>query len=129
MRERIGWMLLALQALWFGHQQQGPSRYFCWAPLHEHVWYRIDAVLADSASANSRGEALHLNAAEVARRYDRRGTFHDRGRGEHWELNAAQHVLDSVRWHEQSLPREQRAHVTVTYRRNDRETRTWTYAP
>lgn len=116
---RVGWCFLALQALWFMHEQLGASRYFCWAPLHEHVWYRIDA------EHNGR----QLTDAEVTARYDRRGAFLDASSGEHWELNAAQHVLDTVRWHEQSLPVEQRARVTVSYRRNHHEARTWSYAP
>jgi len=119
MRDGIGAALLAAQALWFAHEQAGPSRYFCWAPLHEHVWYRV------AAERNGR----HLDDAQVRARYDRRGAFYDPARGELWELNAAQHVLDSIAWHESALPPRERMHVTVTYRIDDRESRTWTYTP
>lgn len=111
--------LLLAQLGWFAHEQAGRSRYFCWAPLHEHVWYRIDA----------RREGQPLTEAQIIARYGRLNTFHDLARGELWELNAAQHVLDSVGLRERSLPPAQRAAVTVTYRINDREPRTWTYTP
>ena len=40
---RLGACSLALQAALVRRtSRQGASRYFCWAPLHEHVWYRIE---------------------------------------------------------------------------------------
>jgi hypothetical protein len=116
---RLGGSLLVLQLAWFVHEQRGASRYFCWAPLHEHVWYRIDA---------KRGLA-QLRDAQVALRYGRRGAHYDRTRGEFWELNAAQHVIDSIVWREEALPRSQRAHVTLHYRIDAGDTQTWTYTP
>jgi hypothetical protein len=114
-----GLVLLALQVAWIAREQLGPSRYFCWAPLHEHVWYRLEARVGGVALTN----------AEVARRYGRKGAFYDVQRGEFWELNAAQHVFDTVARREGTLALEQRASVSVRYRTNDRETRSWTYAP
>jgi hypothetical protein len=116
---RLGGLLLALQAAWFIREQQGASRYFCWAPLHEHVWYRIDAHQG----------GVQLQDAEVAQRYGRRGAHYDPTRGEFWELNAAQHVIDSIAGREAALPRSQRAHVTLRYRIDAGDTRTWTYTP
>jgi hypothetical protein len=113
-----GFALLGAQLIWIAHEQLGASRYFCWAPLHEQVWYRIEA----------RVGATPLSDAQIAERYGRKGAFYDAERREFWELNAAQHVLDTVAWRESALASEQRALVTVRYRINDRETRTWTYA-
>jgi hypothetical protein len=115
----LGGTLLVLQLAWFAWQQRGASRYFCWAPLHEHVWYRIDA----------RRAGLPLQAAEVAQRYARRGAFYDASRGEFWELNAAQHVIDSIALREASLPHAQRVQVTLHYRIDGRGTQAWTYTP
>jgi uncharacterized protein YifE (UPF0438 family) len=115
----VGIALLVAQLAWFAHEQAGRSRYFCWAPLHEHVWYRVDA----------RHGGRTLTEGEVVARYGRLNAFHDRRRGELWELNAAQHVLDSVARRERSLPEDERVAVSVTYRIDDREPRTWTYTP
>lgn len=112
-------MFFALQLAWFAHEQRGASRYFCWAPLHELVWYRIDARVA----------GVPLSDAQVAARYGRRGALYDASRGAFLELNAAQHVLDTVARRERSLPAAQRARVTLRYRVNGREERVWTYAP
>jgi hypothetical protein len=117
--ERFGAVLLGLQLLWFAWQQTGASRYFCWAPMHEHVWYQV---LAERDGARVADE-------ELAERYGRRGAFHDARRSEFWELNAAQHVIDSITWREATLPPAQRLRVTLTYRINDRGPHTWTYAP
>jgi hypothetical protein len=46
-----------------------------------------------------------------------------------WELNAAQHVLDSIALRERSLHPSARAEVTVRYRIDDGGTRTWTFTP
>lgn len=115
-RELAGAGLLALQLGWFAYQQTTPARYFCWAPLHEHVRYRVSA---------ARG-GRQLNDAQVDERYGRRGAFYDAARGEFWELNAAQHVLDSIAWREAATPAAERLQVTVHYRIDDQEPRTWT---
>jgi hypothetical protein len=116
---QIGAVVLALQLGWFVHEQLGVSRYFCWAPLHEHVWYAIDARLAGK----------RLSADAVLQRYGRRGAFYDRTQRAFWELNAAQHVLDTIRLREDSLPAAQRARVTLRYHIDDREAHSWTYTP
>jgi hypothetical protein len=117
--ELLGVAALALQLAWFAHEQLGDTRYFCWAPLHEHVWYRVDA----------RVRGRRLDDGAVALRYGRRGATYYTGRGEFWELNAARHVIDSIALRERSLPLAERATVTLTFRTDDREARTWTYAP
>ena len=112
-------LLLALQVAWIAHEQLGPSRYFCWAPLHEQVWYQIDA----------RRGSERLSDAEVATRYGRRGALHVPEHRMFWELNAAQHVLDTIALRERSLHPSARAEVTVRYRINNGGTRTWTFTP
>ncbi|MDH5676055.1 MAG: hypothetical protein OEZ06_28290 [Myxococcales bacterium] len=118
-RVAVGRALLLLQLAWFVYAQTGERRYFCWAPLHEHVFYRIEARVA--------GRPLDARALSV--RYGRRNAFFDSTRGQHWELNAAAHVIDSIVWRERSLPPPERAEVTLRYRVNDGEARTWTFAP
>jgi hypothetical protein len=117
--KRLGGAFLLLQLAWFAREQLSSSRYFCWAPLHEHVFYRIDAERA----------GVHLSEVEIVRRYGRWGASYDAAQRQFWELNAAAHVLDSVRWREDTLPAAERMHVTVRYRIDDREPVTWTYAP
>lgn len=114
-----GFVVLAVQLVWVAHEQLGSSRYFCWAPLHEHVWYRVEAQVGGKA----------LSDDQIAARYGRRGALYHRSARGFWELNAAQHVLDSLAWRERTLPPEQRATVSVLYRINDRGARTWTYTP
>ena len=58
-RSAVATALLAAQGLWFAYEQTTPTRYFCWAPLHEHVFYRVEARSGDR----------RLNDAEVASRY------------------------------------------------------------
>lgn len=111
--------LLALQVGWIVHEQLGASRYFCWAPLHEHVLYEIEAHTG----------GRRLSHAEVALRYGRRGALDVDGTRFFWELNAAQHVLDTVARRERSLHPSVRAEVTVRYRVNGRQEQTWTFAP
>lgn len=118
-RSAVATALLAAEALWFAHEQMGATRYFCWAPLHEHVFYRVDARAGERA----------LSDAEVAQRYGRRGAFFDAGRREFWELNAAAHVIDSIRWREAAAPRAEPLHVTLHYRIDDGEPQQWTYTP
>jgi len=115
----LGGLFLALQLAWFCREQTRSSRYFCWAPLHEHVFYQIDA----------RRAGVRLSDGEVMQRYGRRGAFYDAMRQEFWELNAAKHVIESIAWREASVPRPQRAHVTLHYRIHGRGTQTWTYTP
>jgi hypothetical protein len=117
--QRLGGLFCAVQLVWFCREQTGKSRYFCWAPLHEHVVYRIDA----------RRDGAPLSDAEIKQRYARRGAFYDAARSEFWELNAAQHVIDTIAWREATLPRPQRAHVILHYRVDDRGMQTWTYTP
>src|SRR5689334_9646809 len=95
--------LLALQVAWIAHEQLGTSRYFCWAPLHEHVWYQVDA----------RRNGQRMSDREVAKRYGRRGALYIEPYRMFWELNAAQHVLDSIVLRERSLAPSARAEVTV----------------
>lgn len=115
----LGGLFLGLQAAWFCSEQSGTSRYFCWAPLHEHVFYRIDA----------RRGGVPLSDAQIQRRYGRRGAVYIATRAQFWELNAAQHVIDTIAWREATLPRAQRAHVILRYRINDRGTQAWIYTP
>lgn len=111
--------LLALQVVWIIHEQLGVTRYFCWAPLHEHVFYQIEA----------RQHGKRLSDAELAARYGRRGALYVAGARAFWELNAAEHVLDTVERRERTLHPSARAQVTVKYRINDRGTKTWTFTP
>jgi hypothetical protein len=115
-RDAIGAGLLVMQALWFAHAQTTSARYFCWAPLHEHVFYRVTAERA----------GVFLSDRQVIQRYGRRGAFYDAARGEFWELNAAAHVIDSIAWREATLPPAQRMQVRMSYRIDDREPHTWT---
>ena len=119
MRSRLALAWLCLQVAWFSWEQRGPSRYFCWAPLHEHVWYRIDAQVAGRS----------LSQDEIRARYERPGAFLDAKRVEQWELNAAAHIIDSIRLREAQEPPAGRAEVVLSYRRNAGESETWRYRP
>jgi hypothetical protein len=113
-RLAIGLALLAAQVGWIATAQLGRARYFCWAPLHEHVRYRIEVTV------NGR----LLTQDEVAERYGRRSLFWDAERGEDWELNALEHVRDTVRRREQ-WPTAEEVRVLVSSRTNGREQTVW----
>lgn len=84
-----------------------PVRFFCWAPFDEHTRYAIEATVDGRA----------LGSEEIARRY--------RYPQSAWEVRDIDNVISIVRQYEQTYGAGDGAKVTLTYRTNGHEERTW----
>jgi len=88
-----------------------PVRFFCWAPFDEHTRYSIAATVAGRA----------LGHDEIARRYHYPQAA--------WEVRDIDNVISIIRQYERTYGVGDGARVTLTYRTNGHEERTWMWPP
>jgi predicted ATP-grasp superfamily ATP-dependent carboligase len=86
-----------------------PEKFFCWAPFDQHTLYSIEVTIDGRA----------LGADEIASRY--------RYPQSAWEVREIQNVISIVRQYERTYGTDENASVSLTYRTNGHEQRTWTW--
>jgi predicted ATP-grasp superfamily ATP-dependent carboligase len=86
-----------------------PVRFFCWAPYDEHTHYAIEV----------RVDGRALTPDEIGRRYHYPQAA--------WEVRDIDNVISIVRQYEQTYGAGDGARVSLTYRTNGHEQRTWTW--
>ena len=106
-REAAAALLLGFQIIFVAGMPFTDERYFCWAPHDVRVDFDV------SASHSGRPVAL----SEIRTRYGLLAT----------EWHALGNIFAVIQTAEQRLPESQRWQVTVRYRRNLADPRTWQY--
>ena len=105
--EAVTASLLAIQVLFVAAMPLTGTRYFCWAPHDVRVDFEV--------SATHQGRPLPL--PEIRARYQLPAV----------EWHGLENVFAVIKTAEQRLPESARWQVTVRYRRNLAEPRTWQY--
>jgi predicted ATP-grasp superfamily ATP-dependent carboligase len=86
-----------------------PVKFFCWAPYDQHTRYSIEVIV----------DGRFLSSDEVSKRYRYPQTA--------WEVREMQNVISIVSQYERTYGAKDSAQVSVTYRTNGHEQRTWTW--
>jgi hypothetical protein len=105
----IAVLLLSWQVGMIVYARFDDARYFCWAP-HDVIWtFRIETVVGGRT----------LDTLESARRY--------RYRRPSMDEHAVEHLFRAIRQYETTYGKDDRAQVTVRYRRNEGPVQEWRY--